>query len=86
MAGELTNFLLRLGHINDKAKPAERRGRKATGPRFLREATEDFPKEPKTAELPRSVGLMAYVKYGLIAQKEERYVNESYRAEKTGAK
>ena len=36
----------------DKAKPVERRGRKATGPRFLREATEDFPKDPKIAGLP----------------------------------
>ncbi len=36
----------------DKAKPAKRRGRKATGPRFLREAKEDLPKDPKTAELP----------------------------------
>ncbi len=39
---------------NVKAKPAERRGRKATGPRFLREATEDLPKDPKTAELPQT--------------------------------
>ena len=39
---------------NDKAKPAERRGRKATGPRFLREAMEDLPKDPKTAELPQA--------------------------------
>ena len=37
---------------NDKAKPVKRRGRKATGPRFLREAKEDLPKDPKTAELP----------------------------------
>ena len=36
----------------DKAKPAERRGRKATGPRFLREAADDSPKDPKMAELP----------------------------------
>ena len=36
----------------DKAKPAERRGRKATGPRFLREAMDDLPKDPKAAELP----------------------------------
>ena len=36
----------------DKAKPAERRGRKGTGPRFLREATEDSPKDPKMAETP----------------------------------
>jgi len=40
------------GTTNDKAKPAERRGRKATGPRFLREAMDDSPKDPKTAELP----------------------------------
>ncbi len=37
---------------NDKAKPAERQGRKATGPRFLREATDDSPKDPKIAGLP----------------------------------
>ncbi len=38
-----TNLELDLGCINDKAKAAERRGRKATGPRFLREATDDSP-------------------------------------------
>ena len=40
----------------DKAKPAERRGRKATGPRFLREAMEDSPKDPKIAGFPTSNG------------------------------
>ncbi len=35
--------VLRLKSNNDKAKPAERWGRKATGPRFLREATEQLP-------------------------------------------
>ena len=33
---------------NDKAKPAERRGRKATGLRFLREAKGDTPKDPRS--------------------------------------
>jgi len=37
---------------NDKAKPAERRGQKATGPRFLREATDDSPKDRKIAGPP----------------------------------
>ncbi len=32
------------------AKPAKRRGRKATGPRFLRDATKD----PKIAGLPQA--------------------------------
>ncbi len=41
-----------LSSCNDKAKPAKRRGRDATGPRFLREAMDDSPKDPKTAELP----------------------------------
>ncbi len=46
--------VIRSGHNkNDKAKPAERRGRKATGPRFLREAMDDSPKDPKIAELPQ---------------------------------
>ena len=45
-------FLLRLISNNEKAKPAKRRGRKATGPRFLREAMEDLPKDPKIAGLP----------------------------------
>ncbi len=46
---------LYLGHLNiDKAKPAERRGRKVTGPRFLREATDDSPKDPKIAVLPQA--------------------------------
>ncbi len=40
--------------ITDKAKPAERQGRKATGPRFLREATDDSPKDPKIAGLQRN--------------------------------
>ena len=34
---------------HDKAKPVKRLGRKATGPRFLREAKEDLPKGPKIA-------------------------------------
>ncbi len=38
----------------DKAKPAQRRRRKATGPRFLREAMDDSPKDPKIAGLPTS--------------------------------
>ncbi len=39
---------------NDKAKLAERRGRKAAGPRFLREATDDSLKDSKIAGLPIS--------------------------------
>ncbi len=38
----------------DKAKPTKRWRRKATGPRFLREAKDDSPKDPKTAELPKT--------------------------------
>ncbi len=37
-----------------KAKPAERRA--ATGPRFLREATENPSKDPKIAERPKASG------------------------------
>jgi hypothetical protein len=37
---------------NDKGKPDQSQGRKATGPRFLREAMEDFPKGSKIAGLP----------------------------------
>ncbi len=44
---------LRLFNVCDKAKPATRRGRKATGPRVLREAMDDSPKDPKTAGLPK---------------------------------
>ena len=44
-------FVLRLKGNNDKASPAERRGRKATGPRFLREAMEDLPKDPRAAKI-----------------------------------
>ena len=47
------NLLLHLSNNNDKAKPAEKRGRKATGLRFLREATDDSPKDPKIAGLPK---------------------------------
>jgi hypothetical protein len=38
----------------DKAKPAKRQGRKATGPRLLREAMDDTSKDPKIAGLPIS--------------------------------
>jgi len=48
----LTDTLLVTGDT-DKAKPVERRGRKATGPRLLREAMEDLPKDPKIAGLPK---------------------------------
>ena len=44
---DLANLLLHLVVNIEKAKPAERRGRKATGPRFLREAMEDLPKDPR---------------------------------------
>ncbi len=37
-----------LSSYNYIAKPAERRGRKTTGPRFLREAMEDLPKDPRS--------------------------------------
>jgi len=36
---------------SDIGKPDESQGRKATGPRFLREAMEDLPKDPKIAGL-----------------------------------
>jgi hypothetical protein len=39
---------------NDKAKPTERWGRKATGPRFLRDASNDATKDPKIAEPPKT--------------------------------
>lgn len=45
---ESANHLLRLGDINDKGNPALRRGRKATGLRFLRAATDDSPKDPRS--------------------------------------
>ena len=41
-----------LSSYNYKAKPAARRGRKATDLRFLREAMDDSPKYPKIAGLP----------------------------------
>ena len=50
----------------DKAKPAERRGRKAPGPRFLREATDDSPKDPKIAGLPlhrESAAMKAFARF-----------------------
>jgi len=37
--------------VADKGKPDQSLGRKATDPRFLREATEDLPKDPKIAGL-----------------------------------
>ena len=36
----------------EKGNPGESQGRKAAGPRFLREAMDDSPKDPKTAGLP----------------------------------
>jgi len=52
IAGKPLTLELCLVHKSDKAKPAEKRGRKAAGPRFLREAMEDSPKDPKIAGLP----------------------------------
>jgi len=52
-------MLLTLEHrynlLQEKSKPAERQGRKATGPRFLRDAFDAFDatKDPKTAGLPK---------------------------------
>jgi hypothetical protein len=37
--------------VQDKSKPAKRQGRKATGPRFLRDAFDDATKDPKIAGL-----------------------------------
>ena len=37
----------------DKGTPGESRGRKATGPRLLRDALLDATKDPTTAELPK---------------------------------
>ena len=37
-----------------KANLTKIQGRKATGPRFLREAMDDSPKDPKAAVLPRN--------------------------------
>ncbi len=45
---------------DDKSKPAKRQGRKATGPRFLRDASNDATKDPKTAGLPSLVTLMIW--------------------------
>ena len=42
----MVRLQLHLVDNNDKAEPAERRGRKATGPRFLREAMDDSPEDP----------------------------------------
>ena len=39
-------------YASDKGNPDQSQGRKATGPRFLREATNDSPKDPKIAGLP----------------------------------
>jgi hypothetical protein len=38
-------------HITDKGEPGRSQGRKATGPRFLCEATDDSPKDPGIAGL-----------------------------------
>ncbi len=46
-------IVLCLEDNNVKAKPAKKRGRKAMGPRFLREAKDDSPKVPKMAGLPK---------------------------------
>ncbi len=40
-------------HVCDKAKPAKRRGRKVTGPRFFRDAFNIATEDPTTAELPK---------------------------------
>ncbi len=58
MLCNITDLLLCLGDNNDKTKPAERRGRKATGPRFLREVMADLPKGRKIAGLPQHSSLV----------------------------
>ena len=50
-ARQLTDSVLKR---SDKGKPGKSQGRKAAGPRFLREAKEDLPKGPKIAGLPIS--------------------------------
>ncbi len=55
LSGNPANFFLPLRDNNDKAKPVQRRGRKATGPRFVREATDDSPKDATIAGLRSSL-------------------------------
>jgi hypothetical protein len=47
-----------------KAKPAERRGREATGTRFLREASDDFSKDSNTIGTPKLLAGIAEKKGG----------------------
>jgi hypothetical protein len=48
-------------HITDKGEPGQSQGRKATGPRFLCEATDDSPKDPGIAGLPTTQQKREYV-------------------------
>ncbi len=49
---ELTTLFVRVESGAGKGKSSESWRRKATGPRFLREAMDDSPKDPKIAGLP----------------------------------
>jgi hypothetical protein len=51
---------------SDKGKPSESWGRKATGPRFLREAMDDSPKDPKTARLPDQIKIVTIYSGNLV--------------------
>ncbi len=47
--------VLYLAVATTKPNPPKGGGRKATGPRFLREAMEDLPKDPKIAGPPGTI-------------------------------
>jgi hypothetical protein len=49
---ELTGFGTSLDDDPDKGKPDQSQGRKATGPRFLRDAVCNATRDPKIAGLP----------------------------------
>ena len=52
--------------LKRQSKSGEKEGRKATGPRFLRDNQDDFPKDPKIAGLPSSVAAREGPKWFII--------------------
>jgi len=53
-ASNLGTLDLMVIKISDRAKTTKSQGRKTTGPRFLREATEELPKDPNIAGPPKA--------------------------------
>ena len=59
----LSHFESQLTDV-DVDKPDKSQGRNATGPRFLRDATDDLPKDPKIAAPPQRHSMYSFLILG----------------------